>query len=277
MFYNRPPEAHVCMDWSDPATATFINEEREAWITEKKALFDDHGVSPYRCAHCGQTNVAYVAAVDHLPSGERLCFGWQCCNRIGLSLPDFKMRFIQSKAKAQLAREALLAKCDEFLTRGGNEEVAAVIKRVGSKELKNSFVCDVVSRFWANGSISKNQAAAIVKSAAREDEFAANKAIEDAKPKADFPSSGERVKIIGTIVSFKDVETMYGLTVKMLVRGDCGNKFWGTVPSGLDAQRGDRIEFFAKCEVSKNDAHFGFFSRPTKASVTTLADPRVAA
>lgn len=63
----------------------------------------------------------------------------------------------------------------------------------------------------------------------------------------------------------------YGSTVKMLVRLDDNNKVWGTVPLALDCPdggyRGHRVEFTGTIERSRDDEHFGFFSRPTKASL----------
>ena len=90
----------------------------------------------------------------------------------------------------------------------------------------------------------------------------------EAVPEA--PLTEGRQSLTGELVSFKEVESAYGWTLKMLVRLDDGNKVFGTCPRGLDAQCGDRVQFTATIQRSSNDPHFGFFSRPTKAaSVTT--------
>jgi hypothetical protein len=267
MFYNRMPKASPFAGWSSPDSVRYHMEAVAEWKAEKKALFCDHDIHPYACQHCGQTNVAYVASVEHLPTGERICMGWQCCERIDLSLDAYKMRAIKSKATAQLKLEKLRSEQAAYL--GANPEVAEVIKAVEAGEHKrNSFIRDVVGKFWQWGSLSEKQGAAIVKSSIKDREFAAEKAKEDNKPKAAFPSSEKRVTIVGRIASVKLQESFYGCTWKMLVIAEDGNKFWGSIPSSLDeAGKGDLVQFDAKCEVSNDDAHFGFFSRPTKAMV----------
>lgn len=47
-------------------------------------------------------------------------------------------------------------------------------------------------------------------------------------------------------------------------------KAWGTVPRSLEddgVERGHRIAFRAKFSRSRDDPHFGFFSRPAKARI----------
>ena len=65
----------------------------------------------------------------------------------------------------------------------------------------------------------------------------------------------------------------------MLVRDDRGFKLWGTVPASLgyselgehSLTKGDRISFTATLEQSNDDPKFGFFKRPTKAELISLA------
>jgi len=81
------------------------------------------------------------------------------------------------------------------------------------------------------------------------------------------PLTEGRQALSGTIVSFKEVESAYGWTLKMLIRLDDGNKVFGTCPRGIDdADCGDRVQFTATIQRSKNDPHFGFYSRPAKAA-----------
>lgn len=76
-----------------------------------------------------------------------------------------------------------------------------------------------------------------------------------------------RQVITGTMLAMKRKETIYGLTLKMLVQDDRGFRVWGSVPSGLDAMRDDRITFTATVQRSEKDSKFGFFKRPTKSQV----------
>lgn len=76
-----------------------------------------------------------------------------------------------------------------------------------------------------------------------------------------------RIEVTGEVITTKEQDTMYGLTVKMLVRDDRGFKVWGTVPSALlgEGVKGKRVAFTATVKASDDDATFGFYSRPTKA------------
>lgn len=85
-----------------------------------------------------------------------------------------------------------------------------------------------------------------------------------------------RATVEGEILSTKWVENTYsyngGGTTKMLVLTDAGWKVWGTMPSSLDAERGDRVAFTATLEPSRDDHAFGFFKRPTQARVAARAE-----
>jgi hypothetical protein len=82
---------------------------------------------------------------------------------------------------------------------------------------------------------------------------------------ADVPVG--RINVTGTVVSTKVQDSPYGSTFKMLVKSDAGWKVWGTVPSTIDPKRGDVVSFTATVERSKDDPKFGFFKRPTGATV----------
>jgi len=84
---------------------------------------------------------------------------------------------------------------------------------------------------------------------------------------APVPVTDKRVQVVGTVQSVKAVENEYGMTLKMVVAADEGYRLWGTVPSSVDVEAGDRVQFMAKVQPSRDDATFGFYSRPTKAEV----------
>jgi len=107
-----------------------------------------------------------------------------------------------------------------------------------------------------------------------------------------------RQTIRGTVVSVKDHESQFGITLKMTVKvtTDAGTWLcWGTVPSNLTTtsarifqsdpvagpstriEKGTEVEFTATL-VSGREPHFAFFKRPTNARVIeTTADQAVAA
>lgn len=76
-----------------------------------------------------------------------------------------------------------------------------------------------------------------------------------------------RQVINGTVLAMKNQESDWGSVLKMLVQDDRGFRVWGSVPSSLDCNREDQITFTATVSQSDKDSKFGFFKRPTKASV----------
>jgi hypothetical protein len=70
----------------------------------------------------------------------------------------------------------------------------------------------------------------------------------------------------GTVLSLK--EGMFGM--RMLVKTEAGYKLFGARPSAIGTvARGDEVEFYATVKPSADDPKFGFFSRPTKARITS--------
>lgn len=84
-----------------------------------------------------------------------------------------------------------------------------------------------------------------------------------------------RREVEGEILSVKERATDFGYVWKILVLQDDGNKVWGTLPRAIDGAAdqlvGRRIHFTAKVSRSREDPLFGFYSRPTKASL--IQDP----
>jgi hypothetical protein len=82
------------------------------------------------------------------------------------------------------------------------------------------------------------------------------------------PDTQDRIEVTAEILSIKVVENMYGVQVKALYKTDAGYKLWGSLPrSIIGAEKGDRVQFTARVERSKDDKSFGFVSRPTKARI----------
>lgn len=93
-----------------------------------------------------------------------------------------------------------------------------------------------------------------------------------------------RRQIQGTILTAKTKDSAYGMTFKMLVELPSGAKVWGSIPRELWKQlyayhepadrdtelkhfRGHSVTFTGTIERSKEDPIFGFFSRPSKATL----------
>tara|TARA_R110000796_G_scaffold36417_1_gene92764 strand:- start:8 stop:778 length:771 start_codon:yes stop_codon:yes gene_type:complete len=77
------------------------------------------------------------------------------------------------------------------------------------------------------------------------------------------PVTDERMQITGKILATKYVENDWGGSMKSLVQDDRGFKVWGT----SQADKGDRVTFMARVEVSQDDPKFGFYKRPTKVQI----------
>lgn len=74
------------------------------------------------------------------------------------------------------------------------------------------------------------------------------------------PVTGERIKFEGVVLGVKKVETQWGSTAKCLFQDDRGFKVWG----GYVGERGERLSFLARVQVSEDDAKFGFFTNPSE-------------
>lgn len=70
--------------------------------------------------------------------------------------------------------------------------------------------------------------------------------------------------ITGTVLSTKMSDGIYGSVLKMLVKvTDGGYTVYGTVPSGLEVEKGSVVTFKATVEPTEKDPKHGYFSRPS--------------
>jgi len=80
------------------------------------------------------------------------------------------------------------------------------------------------------------------------------------------PCPSGRVEITGQVLKIELRPTDFGMTLKMAVRDDRGFAVWLTCPIAINrAERGDRVQFTASIQPSKDDTMFGFGKRPAKA------------
>jgi len=80
--------------------------------------------------------------------------------------------------------------------------------------------------------------------------------------------------IQGEVITVKEQNSDWGWVVKMVVKDDRGFKVWGSVAGSIldqcdswEALKGQRVTFTATVAVSEDDDKFGFFKRPTKATI----------
>lgn len=125
----------------------------------------------------------------------------------------------------------------------------------------NDTIVDIVNKYTLYGEIS-DKAAGFVKSLLAR--------IEEEKTHPATPVPAGKHTITGEVLTTKITEGFYGKTLKMLVKDDTGFKVWGSIPAVLGRPaNGERVEFTANLEPSKNDPAFGFYKRPTKARLLT--------
>jgi hypothetical protein len=159
---------------------------------------------------------------------------------------------------AQALRDAI-AKHEEFGGYYGQNEGEDMTK-------EECFRYDLAMKLKRYGSLTGPQIAAVQRgldrAQARQDEAERMQSVE--------PLAEGRYVIEGEVVSTKTVESDYSAfgTLKMLVKMDDGNKVWGTVPASIECDpKGERVMFTGTVERSRDDEHFGFFKRPTGATL----------
>ena len=212
---------------------------------------DTVAVCCYRCEGTGYVAFEWVL--------NGICFG---CNGVGIvgrqdrakamkiqARRDRARELRQRKAIARIEAAAAARKAAHELWLSQNADLAAALRNSRSSNPSLIALRDEME----HGPLSEDQTRRVQEVLAEEAAMA-------------MPEEGRRT-VTGTVLTIKCQETMYGTSVKMLVKCD-GYKLWGTCPASLDAERGDQVEMTAT--VSAKEVGFGFFARPTKARV--LAD-----
>lgn len=276
-------------------------EEGGSWMSreaddEIEDYFDGNYTNRNRCDHCGAGPLRYGVVYKHLPTGLGVVVGMACAGKLALSSRS------QLEAKALIAEAVREAKVNDYMQTITDEQREAIefaeavattpyLDEAGNNIFRPlfpavrgetvSFVSDLNHKLHRYGSLSEKQVGALIKIKARNDEFLGKNAAERAA--LTTPLAEGRYEITGEIVSTKWVESDFGGAMKMLVKMADGNKVYGTMPNSLrgiptdeahtyvNTEKGDTVTFTAAVERSKDDEHFGFFKRPTKASVEFAA------
>ena len=289
--YDNSPEPGSYIGKGEPVEFTmddgsvqigtnFLNAEMRWMRNLVESSTTTRYATGHQCDHCGAA-IRYVGVLRHTPTGDHLAVGETCLDgRFTLATPVFH----RMRKAAELDRKA-----QRIITAWNAYKATHEADWDALAASSNTFIQDVLGKGRQYGDLSDKQFAAIVTAHGRDLAFAARKAEAalTAAPAAEVPE-GKGLVITGSVVSMKDVESMYGITTKMLVlvstpAGDY--KVWGTVPSSLlggegiydadnrwietapAAEVGSTVTFTANVERSTKDADFGFFSRPRKATV----------
>ena len=218
------------------------------------------------CYHCG-ARARYVAVLLHKPTGDLIKVGEQCLdNRFTLATPAFHAlrKAAQLNRERQAIKTARLAWFAEDTQREMAYNWATEQVNAGSygwEGTRHSFV-HKINRY---GSTSDKFVAMIIRDMERTAEREARRAAEAETAR---PVVTGKVQVTGEVLSVKFQDNAYGGRMVMTVRDDRGFKVWGSVPSAIDSvERGERVTFTATVEASDTDETFGFYKRPTKASI----------
>jgi len=208
----------------------------------------------------------------HEPTGEHITIGTTCADKYNfLSNEDVQRErrernlFVQhgiATGKYRAERRASKIAARNFV----RENPALRADLIDGKG--HHIVADITAKLIKWGSISPRQIDLVHKLANEEREKKANPELPPAPIPADIVDV--RTTITGRVLGTKLVDHDFGTSLKILVEVPVNGgafKLWGTCPSSLDGPvRGKTIRFAARVQASRDDKHFGFFSRPTKAS-----------
>lgn len=273
----------------------------------KLSEYDGNYVNRGRCDHCGAGPLRYAVVFRHDPTQRLVFVGERCASKLALgSRSEYERKQLlaqairerqraewtaQAPVNAEIAAFLRAVSTTDYITFSDDSDDATITGRPFREAFPavsggtTAFLSSLDSKLHRYGNLSDKQVAAVAKIKARNDEWLAQRAAKTAAMEDVAPLIEGKRSIEGEIVSTKIVSNDYGSTLKMLVKLDDGTKVFGSVPvsieeltyssiaadgmtviDGLDLV-GQRVAFNATVERSRDDQHFGFFKRPTKARV----------
>lgn len=219
------------------------------------------------CDHCGH-RLRYVAVLKHMPTHTLIKVGEQCLdNRFDLATEDFHR--LRKEAKLNRERRALKDKRAEWFAINPDREIAFTWAseqvsegHFGYEGMRHKFVHSI--NRW--GDTSDKFVRAIMRDMARTElrEWKRERERAELKPVIE----GKGIVIEGEVLSVKWQENDFGGRFVTTVKDDRGFIVWGSRPSKIHWEKGDRVRFKAGTVTkSDRDETFGFFKRPTSAEV----------
>jgi len=271
---NFDPAQYDVLDYLDGKRPAYFGQGIEAheeevkwWEADLARYFgaDWKSKNIRKCVHCGHNPLRWLTVVKHVPTGDTVVFGADCTKRLEfIDQKTFKLAQLQAKDAANKVRIKVWNQREAFL-KANPVFAAAIADYTGT----NSFVKDVVAKLGLYGSLSERQVAAVLSAIARDAQKAQAQAAEATEVKGDAPTG--RVTVTGTVLATKLVESIYGATLKMLLKLENNSRVWLTVPSKATINRNDTVTITASFEVSKDDKSFSFGKRPSLVKVVPAA------
>lgn len=220
-----------------------------------------------RCTHCGQ-RIRYCAVMAYKPTQRLVLIGETCLsNRFSRATADFQR--LRKQAKLDRERQRIKNGRLEWFAINPDREVAFAwaTERVsdgdyGYEGMRHNFV-HKINRY---GSTSDKFVSAILRDMVRTERRESERAAEKAELKPVV--TGKGIIIEGEVLSVKWQDNEFGGRFVSTVKDDRGFIVWGSRPSKLAWEKGDRVRFKAgEIKVSDRDETFGFYKRSTSAEV----------
>ena len=107
------PSDYEVQDYLDNRRPAYYGEGTEVyeatvkfWEADmERVLGTDWRKKSHSCIHCGNTNVRWITAVSHAPTGDTVVFGSDCTARLGFAdKHQFKLALLQSRDAARKVR-----------------------------------------------------------------------------------------------------------------------------------------------------------------------------
>ena len=266
------PEDYSFIDCLEFPSAGALYPVRIGMDTYMKFLNEDRvdltHRSPNACTVCGAWYNSGAIFLHH-PTNKIITLGWQCAEKLSMGV-DFAAE--KRRGKSMLERAMKKAERINDL----RNFVMLTSKEVRKALKADHHICeDIRSKVithpeWFADGLSPKQEALVLK---LWKEANAPKIEEKHVP---VPATDKRIQIEGEAVSVKWVDNRYSRygdpqQQKMTVKVTTPDGSWlcyGSVPTAIDnLERGQTVRFHAKVEQGNQDAHFGFFSRPSKAEI----------
>jgi hypothetical protein len=259
-------------------------------------MFDGNAKNGRGCDCCGSRPRA-VAYYKHIPTGKVITVGLTCSEKIQAGAWEEGHRQALTVI-AERKRAIKKAEGESFID--SNSGLRSVLESG-----KHEILDDMLGKVHKYGSLSEKQVAFAFKLFAQCIEREQEQAERLAKLNGATLDCTQRITVTGTVKTTKWQDSDFGGSMKMLVELDSGFKVWGTIPTAIteatdtynnaemDLKKyegkltigqveklvatmsdcesqaievGNTIQFTARFQMSKDDATFAFFKRPTKMS-----------
>jgi len=266
----QPEEYQFVGIWFDPGAEDVVGghkllaEESER-ITQ---FMDEHGAQWSTHSHggscqCCGAHALYLAAFYHEHHNEMIRVGERCAEKIGMGC---KSSFDSARKQVAQERDRMTGKLRAHLQlqEKGLESAWVLYETKNYHGSDEAIAYNLVMDLIRYKALSDKQWEFLKRLMYRIENREAIEAQKAAEKAAALDCPKGRMLITGTVLSTKMSDGIYGSVLKMLVKvTDGGYTVYGTVPSGLEVEKGSVVTFKATVEPTEKDPKHGYFSRPS--------------